>query len=170
MACRGVLFAIDEKLVAQLKSMERDDLVDFISNDVEEELFAEKPEYVAELDKSWDAIRRSFLANNDLTAKEGNYPLSHIIFGSEVLYGDNDEDDYIITLKTPQQVQDISNALEKFTKSEFKEKYYSIDEASYGFPLVDEDCEYSWNWLKDTIPFWRRASKDNLFVIFTVDL
>jgi len=170
MSCRGVLFAIDEKLVTQLKSMERDDLVDFIADNVEEEFFAEKPEYVAELDKSWDAIRRSFLADHDLTAKEGDYPLSHIIFGSEVLYGDNDGEDYVITLKTPQQVQDISKALEKLTKSSFKEKYYAIDETAYGFPLDDEDYEYTWNWLRDTMPFWRKASKNNLFVIFTVDL
>ena len=74
-------------------------MADFISNEIEEEFFTEKLEYVAELDKSWDAIRRSFLADNDLTAKEGDYPLSHIIFGSEVLYGDNDEDDYIITVQ-----------------------------------------------------------------------
>ena len=171
MACRGVLFAIEEKLANQLKSMERKDVVEFIQEEIEEEFFDEKPEYVAELDKSWDAMHRMFSKDeNDFTSKEGEYPFNYLIMGSQVIYGDKDEEnDYIVTLKTPRQVQDIYQAVNTLNESVFKEKYYAIDETAYGFPLTDEDCANTWEWLKWTIPFWKTASGKELFVIFTVD-
>jgi hypothetical protein len=158
-------------MVDRLKSLERDAVVEFIQEDIEEIFFDNSREYLAELDKSWDALQRMFSKNwNDLGSKDGEYPFNHLIFGSQVIYGDLvGEDDYIVTLKSQQQVHDIAKVVDTLTEAVFKEKYYAIDQAAYGYPLSEEDCEYTWDWFTRSIPFWKKASEENLFVIFTVD-
>ena len=39
----------------------------------------------------------------------------------------------------------------------------------YGFPLTDEDFEYTWNWFNGTREFWKLAAQENRYVLFTAD-
>ena len=170
MACRGVLFAIEKKLAEKIESMKRENIVEFIQEEIEEEFFSKTPEYVAELDKSWDAAHRTFSNSTMTFKKEGNYPLNHLILGASVIYGDKEsEADYIVTINSPKIVKDIYKTLSLLTESDFREKYFAMDENACGFSLTDEDCTYTWDWINGTIPFWKTASEKNFFVIFTVD-
>jgi hypothetical protein len=164
MSYLGVLFSLDKKTVDQLKSFSDDeDRLDYLQGDIEEIYFEDHPEWVCELDKAWDAIHRT-LTDGNLEWKNGEYPLNHFILGGEILYS---EDDYIISLKSPQQVSDIYNALAKVTAEQFKEKYLRIDKKAY--ETSDEDLEYTWEWFDQSREFWKRAAADQRYVLFTAD-
>jgi hypothetical protein len=164
MSYLGVLFSLDKKTVDQLKSFSDDeDRLDYLQGDIEEIYFEDHPEWVCELDKAWDAIHRT-LTDGNLEWKNGEYPLNHFILGGEILYS---QDDYIISLKSPQQVSDIYNALAKVTAEQFKEKYLRIDKKAY--ETSDEDLEYTWEWFDQSREFWKRAAADQRYVLFTAD-
>ena len=169
MSCLGVLFSIDGSEAEKLKKMERGNIVEYIQEEIEEVYFNEKQEQTAELDKAWDAIHRAF-CESELLFQHGEQPFSFIILDGEILYGDmDDEDDYIVSYKNAEQVKSVSEALKNLSESEFREKYFKIDEAKYEYPLSEDDFEYSWGWLSSTFEFWHNAAKNNLSVIFTVD-
>lgn len=169
MSCLGVLFSIDNEELKKIRSKERNELVEYIQEEIEEEYFSKKADQIAELDKSWDAIHRAF-CDGELLFNDGKSPFSFIILNGEILYGDTDlEDDYIVSFKNADQVAAVSEVLKKISKEEFKEKYFKIDEEKYGFPVNEEDFEYTWSWLESTFEFWDYAAKHGLSVIFTVD-
>jgi hypothetical protein len=120
---------------------------------------------VAELDKSWDALHRS-LTDGKLEYTNGQFPFNHVILGGEILYNAGD---YIITLKTPEQVKDIAIAIEQLEKNALRDGYRKIDEDDYGSPLTEEDFEYTWEWMEGTKDFWTTAAANNRHVLFTVD-
>lgn len=170
MAGRGVFFALDELTVKRLKNLPKDEMVDFIEDEIEEEFFDNKPDYLAETDKAWDAIHR-VLTDGYLHWENGEYPLNHVVLGGEVLYGEQEEDnDYIIVLKTPKQVKDIAKAIITFTKETFESGYANIPMEDYDYHLGFEDLQYSLKWFEKIKPFWQKAASENLFVVFTVAL
>ncbi len=168
MSCLGVLFALDEIDSQRLRSFARKERVDFVSEVLEETYFEQSRQWVAELDKSWDAMHRA-LTDGEL--KFGNEsPLALVILGGEVLYGDYiEEDDYIITYKTPQMVKTAAQVLANMEQAAFRRRYFALDEATYGFPVDEQDFEYTWYYLDSSKDFWLRAAKANRSVIFTVD-
>ena len=169
MSCLGVLFSIDDNEANKLKKIERENLVEYIQEEIEEIYFDEKQKQTTELDKAWDAIHRAF-CDSELLFKHGEQPLSLVILDGEILYGNMDnEDDYIISYKTAEQVKAVSESLKNLSENEFREKYFKIDEKKYDYPLSEEDFEYSWDWLSSTFDFWHYAAKNNFSVIFTVD-
>ena len=164
MSCLGVLFSLDKKTVDRLKSFSDDEeRLDFLQGDIEEIYFDENPEWVCELDKAWDAIHRT-LTDGKLEWTNGTYPLNHFILGGEILYS---QDDYIMTLKSPQQVSDIYNALAGVTAEMFRQRYFQIDKSIY--ETSDEDMEYTWEWFDQSREFWKRAAADGRYVLFTAD-
>jgi hypothetical protein len=166
MACRGVYFALSEAEVDQLRSLTSDeDRLDYVSEDIEVSYFAERKEYLAESDKAWDAMHRAF-ADGEMAWNSGEYPLNHVVLGGESLYG---EDDYIMSLKTPEQVRDIAAALPAMTEEEFRRRYFTIDPESYGFPLTEEDFAYTWEWFENVRRLYMKAAAEDLYVLFTAD-
>lgn len=166
MACLGVLFSIDEKTVKKLKAFKTDEKrLEYLQEEIEEVFFEQYPEKVAELDKSWDAIHRC-LTDGKLEWENGEYPLNHVILGGELLYH---EEDYIMSLKTPNQVQDIANIIDKVTEELLKAGYNKIDTTDYGFELTEADFIYTLDWFKDSIDFWKQAAKEKRYVLFTAD-
>ncbi len=166
MACLGVHFALDEKEVINLKSMgdERERL-EYVTEEIEEIYFDGDKLYLAESDKSWDAMHR-LLTDGELTWNGGEYPLNHTILGGELLYSNSD---YIMSLKSPNQVMDVHNALKELTEDDFKKRYFRINPDSYGFPLSDEDCQYTWEYFHDVRELYVRATIDGRYVLFTAD-
>ncbi len=169
MAGRGVLFALDELTAYKLLKLSPQQRVDLIQNELEEEFFEHQPKYLAETDKAWDAIHRS-LTDGRLDWDNGQYPLNHLILGGDTLCGTEETDDYIIILKNPQQVKDISTALQKFDKEQFTQGYAQIDIEDYEYHLGFEDLEYSYKWFCSIQDFWQSAAEENRYVIFTVAL
>lgn len=166
MPCLGVLFSLDETEVEKLKSFQSDeDRLDYLQTEIEEPYFEKFPERLAELDKSWDALHRS-LSDGKLSYTNGVFPLSHVILGGEVLYF---KGDYIMSLKNPQQVKEITQRINQIDESFLRAGYNQIPEADYGFPLSDDDFEYTWSWFNESKEFWIQAAKDHRFVLFTAD-
>jgi hypothetical protein len=106
------------------------------------------------------------LADGKLTWTGGSYPLNHTVLGGELLYT---QDDYIVSLKSPQQVQDVAAALTQITEAEFRRRYYAIDSASYGMDLSEEDYSYTWEWFQDVRRLFLRAAAEGRSVLFTAD-
>lgn len=91
----------------------------------------------------------------------GDYPLNHTVFAGELLYTDSD---YIMSLKTPEQVRDIAAALSGITEADFRRRYDAIDPKSYGLPLTDEDFRYTWDWFQGVSDLYTRAAEAGRFV------
>jgi len=166
MACLGVLFSLDEKTVFKLKSFKSDeDRLEYLQEDIEETTMNNEPERFAEFDKSWDALHRS-LTDGKFEWTNGTFPLNHVILGGQQIYHKND---YIMSLKTPEQVEKIAVAIEKISKEDLRKGYNNIDNKDYGFDLTDEDFEYTWTWFQDSLEFWKKAASEKRYVLFTVD-
>lgn len=167
MACRAVLYSLDENLASQLKALKSEkDRLTFLYNEIDTTYYEKYPERVATLDKTWDALHRC-LTDGYLDYTNGTFPLNHVIMGGEILYT---KSDFIITLKTPEQVQQIAPAIEKIDEAELRQRYFSIIDADdYDVPLDEEDFEYTWEWFEGSKPFWTLAARENRYVLFTVD-
>jgi hypothetical protein len=162
----GVHFALSDKDAAKLRALATDEeRLDFVTEDIEERYFEGDKPYAAENDKAWDAMHRA-LADGELAWDGGTYPLNHTVLGGERIY---DGDDYIMILKTPQQVRDIAEALDKLTEQDFRRRYDAIDEDSYDGEKNDEDFAYTWEWLQPVRALYRKAAAEGRHVLFTAD-
>lgn len=179
MGCLAVLFALNEQEVEKLRAVKRKERADYMHEEIEEIFFDDYPEYTCELDKSWDAMHR-MLTDGNLNFENQFPPLCNVIFGGEFLYGlvrqpsgeviipEEEEDEFMI-LKTPEQVAEIAKALPERSKEECRKCYYMIDKEDYGFPPDEEDFEYTWYYLQDSLDFWKKAAEEKRYVLFTVD-
>ncbi len=166
MSCLGVHFALNESEVKTIISMDDEqDRLEFVTEVIEEQYLEDDKKFAAESDKAWDAMHR-VLADGELTWDGGNYPLNHVVLAGDLLYTD---DDYIMSLKSPDQVKDINKALIEISESEFRKKYFSINPESYGMELTDEDFEYTWDWFQNVRQLYNRAAENNRYVLFTAD-
>jgi hypothetical protein len=166
MSCLGVHFALTEKEVTQLRSLKDEPArLEHLQEVIEATYFGEYPDLKAESDKAWDAMHRT-LADGRLTWDGGAYPLNHVVLAGELLYTNPD---YIMSLKTPQQVRDIATALPAITEAEFRRRYYVIDARNYSTPLSEEDFGYTWDWFQGVRDLYTRAAKEGRFVLFTAD-
>jgi hypothetical protein len=165
MGCLGVHFSLSEDEVLEIHRRPECERPDHVHEVLEEEYYAEHPERIAESDKAWDAMHR-VLADGRLSWDGGEYPLNHVVLGGELLYTDSN---FIMVVKTPQQVQDVATALRSITAPDFRRRYYAIDSKSYGMQLTEEDLGYTWQWFKTVRNFWLRAAEEGRYVLFTAD-
>ena len=166
MSCLGVHFALTEKEAQHLRSLDDEqERLSHVQEVIEQHYLAHEKQFAAESDKSWDAMHRA-LADGEMSWDGGDYPLSHTVLAGELLYTDSD---YIMSLKTPEQVRDIAAALSGITETEFRRRYDAIDPKSYGFPLTDEDFRYTWEGFLGVRDLYTRAAQAGRFVLFTAD-
>ena len=162
MSCLGGFRAITKEELDKLRSVPRADRVPDYLDEMEQE-------DSCDLDKAWDAIHRA-LTNGKLEFGGKNPPGCWVILGGEVLRGDREgEEDYIVTCKNPHQAKRIYQFLQELTEEAFCKLYFAIDPEEYGFELSEEDFEYTWYYLSDSIPFWKNAAEKQLWVLFDVD-
>jgi len=157
MACLGAHFALTEDEAKSLRGISSEEArLSHLQEVIEDVYFKQHPQFKAESDKAWDAMHR-VLSDGQLTWKGGKYPLNHVVLVGEQLYT---KPDYIMSLKTPKQVVDISTALSSITQDEFKRRYFDInkksglnifnislkkDSSDYSHPLSEEDFSYTWD-------------------------
>ena len=166
MACLGVHFALTAEEVATLKSIADDsERLDYLQEEIEEKYMADSPDLVAETDKAWDAMHR-LLSDGELSYYDGPEPLRFAVIGGEPIYA---EDDYIMSLKTPEQARALAVALPIITKEEFKQKYDEMDATKYGCSKSDEDFDYTWDWFSGVVALYTKAAEANRYVLFTAD-
>jgi Domain of unknown function (DUF1877) len=163
MACRGVLFALTEAQAQKLKSARGNDTE--VLGIVQDEIEAAWDEaHLCQTDKAWDAIHRCL--GDGALRDGGRGPLSLCILGGEQLHNDSS---YIVSLLTPEQVKQVSEALRPLAKDWFRSRYFKIDPADYGIPLNDEDCEYTWAWFEAVRDYYQKTATEGRWSIFTVD-
>ena len=165
MACRAVLFALTDNEASQFLKAQGDEAVEMLV-ELTEERWDE--EWICELDKAWDGIHRA-LTDGELGWDNGEYPLSHVILGGQQLHGG---DDYIVTFVQPAQVADIAKALEGMSDMQFRERYFKINRANYGFApkqRSEEDFDYVAGWFEEVRAFYAKATAAHRSVLFTVD-
>jgi Domain of unknown function (DUF1877) len=166
MACRGVHFALSQEEVQSLREIKDEaKRVEYLLNVIEEEYFTHHRKFLAESDKAWDAMHRS-LADGQLSWDGGKYPLNHVVLGGELLCT---EIDFIMVLKSPQQVRDTAAALPAITLENFRRRYDAIDAESYGVSLSNEDFSYTWEWFQEVRDLFLCAASEGRFVLFTAD-
>lgn len=166
MSCLGVHFAITAQEAESLRSIEDEqERLAFVTEQLEEAYFDNDPDFLAESDKAWDALHRA-LADGQLTWDSGTYPLNHTVLAGELLYSG---DDYIMSLKSPEQVRDVSQALAAITQDEFRRRYLAIDQESYDGELTDDDFDYTWSSFEEVRELYVRAAKAGRYVLFTAD-
>jgi Domain of unknown function (DUF1877) len=103
------------------------------------------------------------LSDGELTWVGGDYPLNHVILGGEPLYT---QPDYIVSLKSPDQVRDIAAALPGVTEAEFRRRYFAIDAEVYGFPVDERDFAYTWHWFQEVRRLYTTAAAEGRHVLF----
>jgi uncharacterized protein DUF1877 len=165
MACRGVHFSLSKEEVERLRNLDESDRVDHVCDVIEEEYFSSFPQRLVEDDKAWDAMHRA-LADGELTWEGGEYPLNYVVLGGELLYT---ESDYILVLKTPEQVRDVAAALPSITEEDFRRRYFAINAESYGQSPDEDDFGYTWENFQDVRIFWLQAAEEGRYVLFTAD-
>jgi hypothetical protein len=166
MSCLGVHFSLTADEVAKLKSFKKDEQrLEYLQEELEEAYFAGDRQFIAETDKAWDAIHRA-LTDGQLAYDNGEFPLSHVILGGEPLYFSGD---YIMSLKTPEEIRSIAEALKSIGREELHRRYCLIDTDEYGCSVDDEDFEYTWHSFEDLVGFFERAANQGRFVLFTAD-
>lgn len=165
MSCLGVHFAITDAEAQQLRSMRSEqDRLDFVVETIETAYF-ERRDLKAESDKSWDAMHRA-LSDGELSYDGGSYPLNHAVMAGEVLYTKND---YIMSLKDPEQVRAIASALAAIDEAEFRRRYFAINPNTYEVDLSEDDFEYTWDWFTNVRDLYTRAAEAGRYVLFTAD-
>ncbi len=93
--------------------------------------------------------------------------MSHVVLGGKPLYF---QSDYIMTLKNPQEVAKIMDALGDFTEHWLRERYFNIPEEDYGVLLSEEDFQYdSWEWLANIKDLYAKAAEKGYYVLFSAD-
>jgi Domain of unknown function (DUF1877) len=71
---------------------------------------------------------------------------------------------------TPEEVKDVSAAIEPLTEEWMRERYFSMLEPdSYDGEAGEEGFTYAWGWFKDVRDLYRKAAASGRAVIFTVD-
>ncbi|MBS0266068.1 MAG: YfbM family protein [Planctomycetes bacterium] len=166
MGCLGLHFSLSAEEVETLRGFDDEaDRVDYLHETLEEEYFEKHPDRLAESDKAWDAMHRA-LSDGHLSWDGGEYPLNHVILGGELLCT---ESDFIMVLKTPDQVRDVAAVLPGISEADLRSRYFAIDPDEYGMELSEEDCGYTWHWFQHVREFWLRAAQEERFVLFTAD-
>jgi hypothetical protein len=165
MAARGVHFALSDTEVKKLQSRKTDeDRLAYVQEEIEETFFETRRHDLAETDKAWDAIHRC-LTDGTLGGRSGQ-PLEIVVLGGRSLYAG---DDYIMVLKSPEQVQAVVPLLEAITEESFRAAYDRIDPGDYDGEIGDDDFGYTWESFVDLRELWRRAAEGERSVLFTVD-
>jgi len=164
MACRGVLFAITAEEAGRLKDAQGDDakVLGIVQDEIEA---AWDKEHLCETDKAWDAIHRC-LTDGTLSFGAVEYPRNLCILGGEQLH---QGEDYIVSLVSPDQVKQVSEALKPVRQEWFHARYDAIDPEEYGLNFGDEDFAYTWDWFEGVRDFYQKAASDGRWTIFTVD-
>jgi len=160
MSCLGGLRAVTKEEVDKLRAVPR---AERGSGYLDVTL---KQEDSCELWQAWDAIHRA-LTNGKLEYGSANAPGCWVILGGELLYGNSpEENDYIITCKSPDQVRQAAQLLQTLTEEKFRELYFAIDADDYGMTPDEDDFGFTWGYLEESIEFWKNAAERKLWVLF----
>jgi hypothetical protein len=155
------LYAIDDDDLARIGDAQTDAEVRAIVAELEARW---EPGFACELDEAWDAIHR-VLTDGRLVFGNGRPPLSLAILGGRRLH---DGDEMIVTVKAPDEVQAIADALARWDYTRFRRAYYKLPRDDYG-ELDEDDLGYVWAYFRNMTEFWREAAAAERAVVFSAE-
>lgn len=163
MSCRGVYFALTDEEEQKLLSAAGDDeaVIEIIQEEIEDRW---DEEWLEETDKAWDAMHRC-LTDGTLSFS-GKTDLHKCVLGGRQLH---QGDGYIVSYLTREEVKTVAKAIAPLGEDRIRERYFGISEEDYGYPLSEEDFEYTWENIRSTQQFFAKASAANRPVVFSVD-
>ena len=157
----GMLYALTDTEVEELRSVPAEERYDYMLDEIEEKLF-DTPR-ACELDKAWEGIQ--YCLGGGKWSEVNGVP-TNIVFGGEFLVETEEE---IITLKNGGDVKEIVEFLRKNDLQEIIiNNFWKIDD-DFGYK-DDDGLDHTLGWSEDILPFYENALLENCQVIFTVDL
>lgn len=163
MPCRGVFFAITDKQAVGLVTAKNDAAALELIQKIEA---AWDEDNLAECDKAWDAMHR-LLTDGQLKPGNGPEPFCHCVIGPHQLHKGGD---HILSIVSPIKVKEIAQALSKINKHWFDDRYQRIVPSNYAPEYGEQDCEYTWEWFESVRSLYKKAAKDDRWVVFSVAL
>lgn len=149
MSRQGMLYAITEEMY-EFESIEDE----YISTP-----------RACELNKAWEGIHLCFKQGEWV---EDDSTEAKVIFCGSFLL---DYDDHVITLKSAQDIGEIKEFLCTVDiEGLIKENFSKIKPDDYTLPLDQNGLDFLISWCHEIKSFYENAHKENLCVIFTVDL
>ena len=169
MACRGVFFALtkeeEEKLLAAPNS---DAVVEIITEEIEERW---DPEWLVEMDKSWDAVHRC-LGDGSLSRSQSSLTSKAVLGGRQL----TSDADWIMSYLTADEVKQVAAAIAGIDQLEFRRRYFAlkkkflwVDRTDYDGPIGEEDFEYSWSNFEEMRVFFSKVAAAHRAIVFSVD-
>jgi hypothetical protein len=123
-----------------------------------------------DVDKAWDGINFILTDNGLQTIEEADSPLSSIIFSSQIVDEEQDLGYGPAQYLTPEQVIEVSEALTKISREEFRKNYDHVKMNKQGvYPQAwsdDEDeRDYLANYFQDIKAFYAKAVQEGQAII-----
>jgi len=161
-ACRGVLFAIDDVTAKALLAASSDGDVMEIVEAVEERW---EEELLQETDNTWDAMHR-VLSDGSLDPAGGTFPLNRALLGGRHLHHG---EDYIVVFVSQDEVPAVSRALASIDDDAMRRRYETLVPHDYAAEFGEIDREATVGYFRAVAEFYERAAQAGRAVIFTVD-
>jgi len=169
MACRGVFFALtNEEEAKLLAAPDSDAVVEIITEEIEERW---DPEWLVEMDKSWDAVHRC-LGDGSLSRSQSSLTSKAVLGGRQL----SSHADWIVSYLTFDQVKQVAAAIAGIDQLEFRRRYFAlkkkflwVDRTDYDGPIGEEDFEYSWSNFEEMRVFFSKVAAAHRAIVFSVD-
>jgi hypothetical protein len=116
--------------------------------------------------KNWTLLH-CCLSDGTFNPRGGSYPLNHAILGGQHLY--QADAGYTGVVVTPEQVRDVSTALDTVQDSWLPERFRDLFGEEYKGGIPTEDLEALTELLVGIRTFYRNAARDGHAVLFTTD-
>ena len=158
----AVLYGITNQELEDLKKQDEKDIYEYLLENIEEKYF--DTSRACNLDKAWEGIQ--LYINGGKWSETSNVP-DNIVFGGEILL----DDGYIITLKNSNEIKKIVTYLENYQIDDvIKNNFSKIDENEYSLEKDEDNLEFLLEWSQELLEFYKNTLKENLNVVFSVDL
>ena len=158
----AVLYGITNQELEDLKKQDEKDIYEYLLENIEEKYF--DTSRACNLDKAWEGIQ--LCINGGKWSETSNVP-DNIVFGGKILLNDG----YIITLKNSNEIKKIITYLENYQIDDIiKSNSSKIDENEYSLEKDEDNLEFLLEWSQEILEFYKNALKENLNVVFSVEL
>jgi len=117
--------------------------------------------WVYQTDKAWDGIHRCL---TDGSLDSGHGPLAKFILGGTSVYKGSD---YIMCLISPEDAHDAATAAKELDEAWLRSKYFKLSEDDVGYPIHEDDFEYTWENFRGLPGFFQRAADAGKWLLFT---
>jgi Domain of unknown function (DUF1877) len=122
----------------------------------------QKNDQILENKRTWDAIHRA-LTEGELDPQGGEMPLNHVILGGKPV---NAGEDYFAAVVRPDLTPFLSEALHDMKESDFRQKYFALQNTSYSQPINEKEYALVWHQVQEIRSFLEFCSEERFAILF----